>query len=63
MRRGFLRFVFRLQCLIRREEGQSMIEYGLLASLITLGFVALFKNIGADLVTLFTAISTKISNA
>jgi Flp pilus assembly pilin Flp len=63
MRRGFSKLVFRLHCLIAQEEGQTMIEYGLLASLITLGFVALFKNIGAELVTLFTAISSKIVGA
>jgi Flp pilus assembly pilin Flp len=61
MRRGFSSFVFRLRYLLKFEEGQSMVEYALLSSIVTLGFVALFKNIAAELVVLYTGILTKIA--
>lgn len=60
MRRRLSRLVFRLQCLLRWEEGQTMVEYALLASLITLGFVALFDNIGSGLIVVYSGVSTKI---
>jgi len=38
------------------EEGQGMVEYGLILALVALGCIALLKGMGEDLVTKFTSI-------
>ena len=40
--------------LLRSNDGQDLIEYGLLVGLITVGVVALITTIGQSVVTMFT---------
>ena len=40
--------------LLRSNEGQDLIEYGLLVGLITVGVVTLVTTIGQSVVTMFT---------
>jgi pilus assembly protein Flp/PilA len=62
MRPGILRLVSKLQCLMTLEEGQGMVEYGLIIALIALGLTATLKSMGASALTLYTAISQGVAN-
>jgi pilus assembly protein Flp/PilA len=46
---------------IHEDEGQDLIEYALLAGLITTAVVALITTIGARVLTLFTDLNTAIA--
>jgi len=61
MRPRLFKLVFKLRRRLAQDEGQTMIEYALLSALITLGFVALFNNIGNGIVDVYTSISSKIA--
>jgi Flp pilus assembly pilin Flp len=45
---------------IRDDEGQDLIEYGLLAGIITTGVVVFISAIGQKVLTLFTELSAAI---
>jgi pilus assembly protein Flp/PilA len=45
---------------IRNDEGQDLIEYGLLAGLITALVVAAITSIGQKVLTLFTKLDTAV---
>ena len=45
---------------IRNDEGQDLIEYGLLAGIITAAVVALITTISTKVTTLFTNLNTAI---
>lgn len=48
---------------IRDEEGVTAIEYGLIAALIAVVIIASVTIVGDNLVLVFTAISTALSDA
>ena len=54
---------FRFQCLLASDEGQDLIEYALVASLIALGSVTLIGHAGASIKTIFTTISSALASA
>jgi pilus assembly protein Flp/PilA len=45
---------------IREDEGQDLIEYGLLAGIITTGVVLVIGTIGTKVKTLFTSLDNVI---
>lgn len=45
---------------VKDEDGQGMVEYGLLVALISIFAVGAIVLIGPKLVTLFTAVSTNL---
>jgi Flp pilus assembly pilin Flp len=47
----------------KEEDGQDLIEYGLLAGFIALSCVTVLGNIGASLNTGFTNVNEKLSTA
>ncbi len=49
--------------LLRREEGATAIEYGLIAALIAVAIIAGAQAVGGSLDTLFTGVSTELSTA
>jgi len=57
--------VFRVQeslrALLAHEEGQDLIEYGLLVSLIALAAVATTKQVGSEISNMFSNIGTSLS--
>ncbi|WP_338669520.1 Flp family type IVb pilin [Pseudodesulfovibrio methanolicus] len=53
----------KLMNLIRDEEGATAIEYGLIAALIAAGIVAATKALGDQVVSTFSYITTKMSEA
>jgi Flp pilus assembly pilin Flp len=48
---------------VREEEGQDLIEYALLGGVITAGSAGFIITIGANVVTLFTALDTVVETA
>jgi pilus assembly protein Flp/PilA len=53
MRKMFVRFV-------REDEGQDLIEYGLLAGLITAAAIGAIVAIGPKVTTYFTTLDTRL---
>ena len=47
--------------LLRREEGATAIEYGLIAALIAIACIAAFQRLGLNLANIFTTISNAMS--
>ena len=50
-----------VRSLIAREEGQDLVEYALLASLIALAAIAGIKNVGSIMATLYNNINTSLT--
>jgi pilus assembly protein Flp/PilA len=55
-----LKMYVKFQDLMNREEGQDLVEYALVLSLITLGAVTILKTLGGQVLAIFTAVSTAI---
>jgi pilus assembly protein Flp/PilA len=49
--------------LLRDESGQDLIEYALVAGIISLGCVAALSPVATDLTTLFDNIATQLTSA
>ena len=47
----------------KREEGATMVEYGLLVALIAVACVTILTTLGTDLSKLFTTVDTKVNTA
>ncbi len=60
MNNALLKLYIKLQALIMQEDGQDLVEYALVAGLITVGAVASIKVIGTEVSTLFSNVSTTI---
>jgi Flp pilus assembly pilin Flp len=56
-----LKLYVMLQDLKSREEGQTMVEYGLLAALISLAAAAILPGIATSLKAIFSSISTNLA--
>jgi Flp pilus assembly pilin Flp len=59
----FLKLYVKFQDLKDREDGQTMVEYGLLAALISLAAATLLPQIAGSLRAIFGNISTNLANA
>ena len=49
--------------LIKREEGQDLIEYALVVALIAFAAVATMKTLATDINTVYANIGTQLTNA
>jgi pilus assembly protein Flp/PilA len=47
----------------RKEEGATMVEYGLLVALIAVASVAILTTLGTDLSALFSTVDGKVKTA
>ena len=47
----------------KKEEGATMVEYGLLVALIAVASVAILTTLGTDLSALFTTVDGKVKTA
>ncbi len=56
-----LKSFVKLQNLMNREEGQDLVEYALLVSLIALAAIAATKSVASAVTTIFNNISTSIA--
>jgi Flp pilus assembly pilin Flp len=52
-----------LQSLLAREEGQDLVEYGLVTILVAVGAVATLQTVAAPLNALITKAITAVNNA
>jgi Flp pilus assembly pilin Flp len=60
---GYQSLYCRLQSLLMREDGQDLVEYGLVAMLVSVGTVAGVRAVAAPLVNLINQVSTTVSSA
>ena len=63
MKEALLKLSVKMQTLMMREEGQDLIEYALLASLIALAAVATMRTLGDDINLAFVNIGTALTGA
>jgi pilus assembly protein Flp/PilA len=49
--------------IVKKEEGATMVEYGLLVALIALASITILTTLGGDIKTLFTTVDTKVNAA
>jgi pilus assembly protein Flp/PilA len=56
-----LKMYVKAQDLMNREEGQDLVEYALLVSLIALAAMAGVKNVATAVTTVFSNISTSLA--
>lgn len=52
-----------LQRLWREEEGQDLIEYGMLLALLATAGIAAINSLAADVSTVFSNVGTNLTNA
>jgi len=50
----------RMKGLLIEEEGQGMVEYGLIVGLISIAAIAVFSGIGTKLLNIFTSVNTTL---
>lgn len=48
---------------LRREEGQALVEYGLIIALVSIAVITLLGAVGTDLNTIFTNIGNALTGA
>jgi len=61
MNNMLLKLYVKFQDLVTREEGQDLVEYALLVSLIALGSIVAVGKVTTAISTVFTNISTSIT--
>jgi pilus assembly protein Flp/PilA len=62
MKDTLLKISVKIQTLLMNEEGQDLIEYGLLVALIGFAATAGMKTLATDINTLFTNIGTTLTS-
>jgi pilus assembly protein Flp/PilA len=58
-----LKLQVKIQTILMREEGQDLIEYALVVSLIAFAAVATMKTLATDINNAYIAIGTQLTNA
>jgi pilus assembly protein Flp/PilA len=57
----FLKLLVKVQNLLARDDGQDLVEYALLISLIALAAISGIKHVATAISTVFTNISTSLA--
>ena len=55
--------IAKLQTLLMNEEGQDLVEYGLVVALIAFGAVAAMQALGTEISTVFSQITSVLSSS
>jgi pilus assembly protein Flp/PilA len=63
MKNKMMLLLVKMQDMLSREEGQDLIEYALLCSLIALGAVVSMRGLATDINTAFGSIGTTLNGA
>jgi pilus assembly protein Flp/PilA len=58
-----MNFLLKLQSLVKREEGQDLVEYALVVALIAFGAVAAMKGLSTEINTAFNVISSDLATS
>jgi len=58
-----MNFLLKLQSLVKREEGQDLVEYALVVALIAFGAVAAMKGLSSEINTAFNVISSDLQTS
>jgi Flp pilus assembly pilin Flp len=58
-----LKLLVKVQCFMRREEGQDLVEYGFVICLVAFGATASLKTLGGGLNHAFSNISSTLSSS
>jgi len=61
MNNMLLMLFVKLQNLVNREEGQDLVEYALLVSLLALAAIAILGNLGGTIANVFTNVNTSLT--
>jgi pilus assembly protein Flp/PilA len=61
MRDFIMNLVARLQ--VEREDGQAMVEYGLILALVSVVAIGILATVGTDVQSVFQNIATQLENA
>jgi pilus assembly protein Flp/PilA len=48
---------------IKDEEGQTLVEYGLIVALLSIAAIVILSTLGKDIVNVFTKVSSELQNA
>ena len=63
MNKLMLNVLVHVQNMLNNEEGQDLVEYGLVVALVAFGAVAAMKLLGTEISTVFTDISSTLASA
>jgi pilus assembly protein Flp/PilA len=63
MKMGLLKLWVMFECLTTSEQGQDLVEYALLLTMISLALVSGMRGIASAVTSVFTNISTSLANA
>ncbi len=55
--------IAKLQTLLKNEEGQDLVEYGLVVALVAFGAVAAMQALGTEISTVFSQITSTLSSS
>jgi len=55
-----IRMYLAVQALRDREDGQAMVEYALILSLVSVGAIAVLTQVGTNVSTIFSKINAKL---
>ena len=58
-----MNILVKVQDLLKNEEGQDLVEYGLVVALVAFGAVAAMKALGLEISTVFSDITSTLSSA
>ncbi len=63
MNNQMLERLVRIQTLTLREEGQDLVEYGLVIALIAFGVISGLKTVSTNISMIYSAISSTVSSS
>ena len=63
MNKLMLNILVNVQNMLNNEEGQDLVEYGLVVALVAFGAVAAMKALGTEISTVFSSISSTLASS
>lgn len=63
MNKLMINILVKVQDLLKNEEGQDLVEYGLVVALVAFGAVAAMKALGTEISTVFSDITSTLTSA
>ena len=63
MNKLMLNILVNVQNMLNNEEGQDLVEYGLVVALVAFGAVTAMKNLGTEISVVFSDINSTLTSA